>query len=229
LKCLEKNPAHRYPSAAALAEDLDRFLNGEPVAARKMTLVDQMVRLLGHSQLDADFGGWAKLTFWMAPLPLLIHALVFAFFQNEPEYPLVALGVSMTMIAGLLYWLIFRRRGTLRGVAPLQRRQLQSIWLGDMIGVFLVPLTILRMTHPSSPEEWFVIYPLWMIAVGAAFFSLASHVGALYVTGSLCFLLALLVPFVPYYLPLIVGSLISLNLTTVGFILRRAAREAASQ
>ena len=64
-----------------------------------------------------------------------------------------------------------------------------------------------------------------MIAVGAAFFSLASHVGGLYVTGSLCFLLALLAPFVPFYLPLIVGALMSLNLTTLGFLMRRAARQ----
>lgn len=44
LKCLEKNPAKRYANAEALAEDLERWLAGVPISARRVSSLEKSWR-----------------------------------------------------------------------------------------------------------------------------------------------------------------------------------------
>jgi eukaryotic-like serine/threonine-protein kinase len=44
LKALEKNPAHRYASAAELAQDLRRWLDGDPILARPIHGIERLRR-----------------------------------------------------------------------------------------------------------------------------------------------------------------------------------------
>jgi len=49
-KAIERDPQHRYGTAGEFAADLDRFLNDEPILARRLTPVERFVRWARHNR-----------------------------------------------------------------------------------------------------------------------------------------------------------------------------------
>jgi len=62
LKCLEKEPARRYRSAAALGEDLRRLLAAEPITARPAGPAERLWRWCQRNPLVAALAGGIALT-----------------------------------------------------------------------------------------------------------------------------------------------------------------------
>jgi tetratricopeptide (TPR) repeat protein/predicted Ser/Thr protein kinase len=55
-KCLRKEPEERYPSALALASDLDRWLRGEPVQARPTTIAYRLRKTFRRQRVAVRAG-----------------------------------------------------------------------------------------------------------------------------------------------------------------------------
>ncbi len=83
LKCLEKTPEARYPSAAALAADLERFLERRPVAAAGLSPRQRLTRIAARDgyQLGDEIGRGPRSTVYRAlhgPLQQPVAVKVFA-------------------------------------------------------------------------------------------------------------------------------------------------------
>jgi DNA-binding beta-propeller fold protein YncE len=87
LKCLQKKPPDRYADAQALADDLQRFLSGEPVSACKATLEQQVWRWLKKRPV----GG-----------PITVLMVCVALFSAAA---LTYLDPSMLLISGWVIWI----------------------------------------------------------------------------------------------------------------------------
>lgn len=59
LKCLEKEPARRYASAEALADDLDRWLRHEPIRARPITTPERVKKWIRRRPAIAALGAFS--------------------------------------------------------------------------------------------------------------------------------------------------------------------------
>src|SRR6266516_3276663 len=72
LKCLEKEPSRRYGSAEALADDLERWLRGEPVVARPASLGERTMKWVRRRPQLAALLALAAI----APLAIIITLTV---------------------------------------------------------------------------------------------------------------------------------------------------------
>ncbi len=68
-KAVDRNPARRYQTAAAMADDLRRFLEGWPIRARRISPAERVVRWCRHNP-------WATASFAILLLGLLASTLL---------------------------------------------------------------------------------------------------------------------------------------------------------
>jgi serine/threonine protein kinase len=223
LKCLEKDPKRRYATAGELADDLDRYLNGEAIKARPFNVLDRLARTLGRSQHASEFRDWEANLFACAGIMFLAHLGLFILVQTKQAESL-HWAIRLAQIA--LLGLVLRGKGD-RSFFPRSsaERQLWSIWIGYTLA-YLVAVVVLRGL--AGPETWdaLAIYPFSALLSGLAFFVMGSNFwGKCFLIGLGFFGLACLMPLWLEAAPLALGLWWSVALLALGIHVRRLSRD----
>src|SRR5438034_1693866 len=113
LKCLEKDPKRRYPSALALAEDLERWLKHEPIKARHTGVFARGRKWVQRNPTSALLAaslvalvaaaGWIvwKSEFIRHPVANGIAVLPFENFSHDPDNAYFASGIQDEILTRL--------------------------------------------------------------------------------------------------------------------------------
>jgi len=78
LKALEKEPSRRYQSAAALADDIDRYLQGHPVLARPPSAVYHLRRLVARHKVPSALVALLLLSITIGGIAAFVQARLIA-------------------------------------------------------------------------------------------------------------------------------------------------------
>jgi serine/threonine protein kinase len=226
LKCLEKQPRRRYASAAALADDLQKYLHGEPIEAHSLTLLDQVARTVSHHGFDSRFRGFANRMLYFSPLPLIIHSIAFAFFANKTYYAQAMVATTACMLFSLMPALMISGVQTLRHLPTWQRRHFMTVWIGHMIAMAVILFVVALITPRDKPQMLLTVYPLWATTAAMSFLAHATEAGMYYMVGAFLFCMAILMALTPQWAPLEVAIFMTANMATQALYLRKLTRPA---
>ena len=220
LKCLEKEPGKRYPTAGAVAEDLRRFQAGESITARAQNLVDRVAGVLERSRYDDRFAPFAGMIVGLGLIQLVAEGVVSASLWAElPAGWAAATYPGRVLAAAVL--IVLSTRGRPGPVTPVDQH-VAGVWGGFALASALITLGGAGpATGPAAYQAFAAAAAVGCFAMGALFW------GGGYLAGGAFLVLIPLAPVEPRLTPLLYGLVWAGTLAGAARRLRRAGRAVA--
>lgn len=139
VRCLQKPVDLRYETADELADDLEAFLNDEPVSASSGRLGQVTARVFRETHHAAVLENWGLLWMWHSLALLVACGATWLLEWYEVKH---RIAYAWLWTAGLgtwavVFWILRRRRGPVTFI----ERQVAHVWAASIIGIgMLFPL-----------------------------------------------------------------------------------------
>jgi serine/threonine-protein kinase len=210
LKAIRYEPSMRYESADAFADDLERYLTGDPVLAAGSGLLDRMAREIRRDQHQTYFENWGRTLVRIGVIIFVSHVVMFALDQMQLSFWL-AFWIPRILMMAVIFAAIYHAREGLLLPRSVAERPVWSIWLG-----YLATLAVMNVLSAIAGIEHTSLFPIASALSGFGFIAMSGHVwGGSALFGLAFFVVAVLTTLFVAQAPLLFGTMWLISLLSL--------------